>query len=122
MISEYESVVNFCAAIISKTGHAILEVAPILVLALESEIPISWTIRPHTRINNGNPSADNKPESPLNAEERLGQTNQIALIRIRIAENPVSDSILCCLCSIAALMAPSTSAHSSMLADFRPNQ
>ena len=99
-----------------------LDVAPILVLALESDTPMSCTISPHIRISNGNPSADNNPESPFKAEERLGQTNQIALTRIKIAENPVNDSILCCLCSMAALMAPSTSAHSSMLADFRPNQ
>ena len=107
---------------ISKTGHAILEVAPILVLALESDKPMSCTIKPHTKISNGNPRDDNKPESPLNAAERLGQTSQIAPVRIIIAEKPVSDSIRFCLCLMAALMAPSTSAHSSMLADFRPNQ
>jgi len=122
MASEFVSRVNFWAAIISKTGHAILAVAPTLVLDFGSESPKSWTIRPHTNTSNGSPKTENKPDSPLIADVIFGQINQTALASISIAEIPVKVCKRFCLCLMAALMAPSTSAHSSMLGDFRSNQ
>jgi hypothetical protein len=83
---------------------------------------MSCTINPQTRTSKGSPNTENKPDSPLIADVRLGQISHIALERISIADIPVKVSKRFCLCLMAALIAPSTSAHSSMLRDFRSNQ